>query len=142
MALTEQLPSYSPVPLIDYPNLVDFRDPVFVEAVETNQLHMRLSAQLPWVRINLSFRSVRLGDSIMTELNPFVVRECDFILHANHAPYAVPIKFQPKKGGSYTAFLEVQVGYHDQYNRPVSQTHTVNVIGKAIEPNIAIDNEK
>ena len=125
----EPLRSYSPVPLVDYPSLIDFREPVFVEAVETNQLPIRMNASVPWIRVELSFRSVRL-ETGPTESNPFVVRDKEFILHPNQH-HQVAIKFQPRTGGSYTALLELQLVYHDQYNRPITQTHTVNVIGQA-----------
>ena len=42
---------YSPVPLVDYPGLVDFREPVFVEASESASFPIRLSSPtVPWVQ--------------------------------------------------------------------------------------------
>ena len=138
---SEPIRSFSPVPILEYPNLVDFREPIIVGSYSTNPMQLRMALGTPWAKASLMFRSVKNESMpIPPERNPFLIREKEFNLGPGQH-IQLEIKFQPMQGGHFTAMLEIQLSYPDQYNRPMSQAHTINIIGQSIEPVIHIGSD-
>jgi len=139
--LSEPIRSFSPVPILEYPNLVDFRDPVIVGSYSTSSIQLRLATgSTPWATAKLNFRSIQSEQGMIpADRNPFLIRENSEKF--NLAPgqlIQIEIKFQPLQGAKFTAQMEIILNYPDQFNRPISQSHSVNIIGQSIEPIIQI----
>jgi hypothetical protein len=137
MQFQEPIRCFSPVPLIDFPSLIDFREPIFVGSHATNPLPIRMTTNAaPWVQCSFNFREMKT-DKGPVEKVPFILNEKMIELRPGQTT-ELQIKFQPSTGGNFTGTLEILLNFSDQYNRPVSQSHTVNIIGISIEPIIRI----